>query len=310
MGYSEVYLRVGLKAEHFRKIRLKKEREAVELELAEIAGPVVNAYEDLYLQGLHIYPIAELDDSWRGGVEQTVQVDSDVVDEMWKLGRLRLFISHRADDRTRLSKLKSKLAEYGIDSFLAHEDIQETKAWRDMILQGLQSCHAMITVGTEGFKESVWCNQEIGWGLCRGVLVLPLLCGESPQGFHSEIQGPTVDLKDTDAAALKVTKSILKDPRLKPLIFDAFVELINEASSWENLRDVGNCLAKLDGCPSDKLDLIKKAFNRHPKKEGLYSAAIPKWLNAQDSQLKQKKTSVPEPEVVQTTKEYDPFADE
>lgn len=311
MGYSDVYIRVGLKAVHFLPIRGQKRRESLEAELLEIAGPVVNAYDDLYLRGVHIYPIAEHDDSWRGGVESPVRIDSDEEDELWKTGLLRLFVSHRSGDKVRLAKLKAKLREYGVDCFLAHEDIQETKAWRDMIKQGLQSCHAMVTVGSPGFKESIWCNQEIGWAMCRGVLVLPLLAGEPPEGFHSDIQGPTIDSTNPDESALKVVRSLLKDVRLRPLVFEAFVELINEASSWESLRDVGYHLEKLDNCPSEKLTKIKSAFEKHPKRERLYSRAIPNWLSAQeqrDSSGKKPGRGVGEQPM--NVAEYDPFADD
>jgi len=285
MGYSDVYIQVGLKAQHFRPIRAQKKREEFEAELLEIAGPVVNAYDDLHLLGIHIYPIAEHDDSWRGGVEQPVRVEADDEDELWMRGLLRLFVSHRSSDKVRLAKLKAKLREYGIDCFLAHEDIQETKAWRDMIKQGLQSCHGMVTVGSPGFKESIWCNQEIGWAMCRGLLVLPLLAGEPPEGFHSDIQGPTIDLADPDQAALKVVKAILKEERFRPLVFEAFVELINEASSWESLRDVGYCLERLDNCPADKLKKVKSAFEKHPKRDRLFSKAIPNWLSVQKQKV-------------------------
>lgn len=311
MGYSNVYIRVGLKAQHFRPIRGQKKREALEAELIEIAGPVVNAYDDIYLRGVHIYPIAEHDDTWRGGVEMPVTVDPDEEEGMWKSGLLRLFVSHRSSDKVRLAKLKAKLREYGVDCFLAHEDIQETKAWRDMIKQGLQSCHAMVTVGSPGFKESIWCNQEIGWAICRGILVLPLLAGEPPEGFHSDIQGPTINLADPDESSLKVVKALLKEVRLRPLDFEAFVELINEASSWESLRDVGYCLERLDNCPSDKLKNIKSAFEKHPKRERLFSKAIPKWIYAQEQRVGAGKTAdgVRAGPPVEAG-EYVPFADE
>jgi hypothetical protein len=308
-GYSDAYLRIGLKAKHYRPIRAKKKKEELESQLMELAGPPINAYDDLYLKGVHIYAIPEHDDSWRGGVELPVKIDIEEEDEIWKSGLLRLFVSHRSTDKVRLAKLKAKLREYGVDCFLAHEDIQETKAWRDMIKQGLQSCHAMVTVGSAGFKESIWCNQEIGWAMCRGILVLPLLAGESPDGFHSDIQGPTVELANPDESALKVVKAILKETRLRPLVFEAFVALINEASSWESLRDVGYCLERLDNCPAETFKKIKSAFESHPKREGLYSRAIPNWLADQERKLglnKKPKATLASPVAGD---EYDPFAD-
>lgn len=310
MGYSDVYLRVGLRASFFRAVRAPKRRESLEAELMELAGPVVNAYDELYLRGVHIYPIPEHDDSWRGELEQPVRVGEQEEDELWRSGLLRLFVSHRSSDKVRLAKLKAKLAGYGIDCFLAHEDIQETKTWRDMVKQGLQSCHAMVTVGTSGFKESFWCNQEIGWALARGVLVLPLLAGEAPEGFHADIQGPTVDLANPDEAALKVVKAILRETSLRPLVFGAFVELINEAWSWESLRDVGYCLEKLDNCPADKLKQIESAFERHPKSKDLYSKAIPTWLREQAKKNGLAGPVPAKPVPVPAADHYDPFADD
>lgn len=308
-GYSEVYLRVGLKTRDYRPIRAKKKKEEIEAMLFEIAGPAINAYDDLYLQGVHIYPIPEDDDSWRGGTERPVIIDESDESEIWKTALFRLFVSHRSSDKKSLAKVKAKLHGFGIDCFLAHEDIQDTKTWREMIKQGLQSCHAMVTVGTDQFKNSVWCNQEIGWALARGILVLPLLAGESPEGFHSDIQGPTIDLANPDEAALKIAKALCKDPRTRSLVFLGFVQLMDESYSWESLRDVGYQLEKLDKCPADALKKIEDKFMKHPKREGLYSPAIPNWISRQKSKLGIDKSETAESKR-SPEDDYDPFADE
>ncbi len=226
-------------------------------------------------------------------------------------------MSHKSENKVPLSKTKTKLKHYGIDAFLAHEDIKDTKACRDMIKVGLQTCHAMMTVCTPEFESSIWCNQEIGWAMSRGVLVLPVLAGSNPIGFHSDIQGPTINLTDPDEAALKLARALLEDARYRPLVFQSFVELINEASTWESLRSVGTCLKQLSNCPTDVLIKIEDAFNKHPKSVDLYAKDIPNWILAERRAIGQRTPQIAAPAPIATRRpavpqldDFDPFEDD
>ena len=55
--------------------------------------------------------------------------DADVneIDEsMWESG-FRVFIIHRVKDKEKATKLKKRLARFGITAFVAHEDIEPSK---------------------------------------------------------------------------------------------------------------------------------------------------------------------------------------
>ena len=45
----------------------------------------------------------------------------------WEAGRFRLFMSHVTKDKVMATAVKQELAQYGIDCFVAHQDIKPTE---------------------------------------------------------------------------------------------------------------------------------------------------------------------------------------
>lgn len=268
---ARLYHSIGLK-------RLKMQKS-----LKAFGDEAFAAFDRDYLEEVKIVPRAEDDSSWRLGFEAPVQIIEAEASRLWKPDMLRLFVSHRSNVKKPLAQVKQELLGYGVDCFLAHEEIRKTKKWRDMIMQGLLSCHAVLAVGTEGYAGSPWCNQEIGWGLARGVLVLPLLAGESPDGFHAEYQGPTSDLTDPAITAKSVAEALCEDERSAGLLFRGFAKIIEEAYSWETLRDVGYRLNHLDNCPVDELALVESAFKNNPKNDARFNTPhnFTNWIEGQ-----------------------------
>lgn len=107
----------------------------------------------------------------------------------WRNGYFRMFISHITSRKKQASNLKNALEEFGITSFVAHEDINPTKEWQKEIQKALNSMDCMSAMLYDGFHQSNWCDQEVGIALGRNVTVLPLLPDGDPYGFLGEFQG-------------------------------------------------------------------------------------------------------------------------
>jgi hypothetical protein len=117
--------------------------------------------------------------------------DAEVAgDGHWEPGRFRLFMSHISVDKVLVSETKTELAKYGIDGFVAHEDIEPAKEWVTEIETALATCHAMAAFLTPQFHSSRWTDQELGYCLRRGVLIVPIRLGADPYGFIGRYQGP------------------------------------------------------------------------------------------------------------------------
>ncbi len=137
-------------------------------------------------------------------------VPSDAeAERIWPKGHFRLFLSHIAIHKEQVSQLKMQLGLFGIAGFVAHEDIEPTREWRDEIELGLCSMHALAAVITPEFDRSDWTDQEIGWALGRGVPVIPLRIGANPYGFAGKYQAITGGLDDPIPISIAILQTLV-----------------------------------------------------------------------------------------------------
>lgn len=107
----------------------------------------------------------------------------------WKPDHFRLFVSHTSAHKAFCGSLRQELLTWGIDAFVAHDQIEPTKQWQDEIELALATCDALAAVLTEDFVESRWCDQEVGFAMARGIVIVPLsLDGVNPHGFIGKYQ--------------------------------------------------------------------------------------------------------------------------
>jgi hypothetical protein len=88
--------------------------------------------------------------------------NADPSDEPWEAGRFRLFLTHIAAQKAFATQLKLALAFYGVDAFVAHEDIRPGAEWLRKIAAALHSCEALLGILHKGVRDSDWCDQEVG----------------------------------------------------------------------------------------------------------------------------------------------------
>ena len=110
------------------------------------------------------------------------------VPAFWKEGQLRVFISHISAHKIFASELQSALMNFGMCAFVAHEDIEPTAEWQDEIEKALRTCDALVALLNPKFNESTWTDQEVGYGLGRGIPVFSVRLGMSPYGLFGRKQ--------------------------------------------------------------------------------------------------------------------------
>lgn len=170
--------------------------------------------------------------------------------DFWVGGYLKMFVSHLSSNRARMSALKIALANWGISAFIAHEDIQASREWRDEVEAGLETMDVLAAVVEPGFKDSDWCAQEVGFALGRKVDIIPLRAGLDPFGFFGKYQGLQIKGKTPEQVASEIAQVLLKKPQhrdrvlqsitkaFSSLAFNKKVELIFTLDTWSILTDV------------------------------------------------------------------------
>ncbi|MDA9818436.1 toll/interleukin-1 receptor domain-containing protein, partial [Flavobacteriaceae bacterium] len=107
---------------------------------------------------------------------------------------LKCFISHATENKEVANLLKEELSSHKIDCFVAHEDIKPSKKWQKEIEKALSSMDLFISIHTEYFNQSNWCQQEVGFALASKTEIIPIKSSKNkidPTAFLGEIQAFT-----------------------------------------------------------------------------------------------------------------------
>jgi len=129
--------------------------------------------------------------------------------------KIEVFLSYSNRDKELAGKIAKLLEEKGIDVFLAHEDIEISKEWREEILKHLRNCNFLIALLTPNFKDSTWTNQETGFAFGKGVKIIPLIVGNTTNslidfGFLESFQGIHIEDNDLSKYIEKILKIIMQ----------------------------------------------------------------------------------------------------
>lgn len=156
----------------------------------------------------------------------------------WRNGYFRMFISHIASKKEKASSLKAELENYGITSFVAHEDISPTKEWIKEIEKALNSMDCMSAMLYEGFHDSNWCDQEVGIAIGRNITVLPLIIDYNPYGFLGEYQGVKIKGMYPDKLGKKIFEILCDNANTRTKYLTCLTNLflssnkVEDASKW------------------------------------------------------------------------------
>jgi hypothetical protein len=177
----------------------------------------------------------------------------------WRLGGLRVFISHLAITKAFAAELKADLAQYGINAFVAHEDIEPTKEWVDEIEAGLSTCDALVALLTPGFKESNWTDQEVGFCHGRRVLIVSVRQGLDPYGFISRYQAVNGNGKAGSDVASELVRIFAKNPKTASATAESLVHAFERSDSFAAAKYRVANLSMIESWTPDLLRRIEQA---------------------------------------------------
>lgn len=178
-------------------------------------------------------------------IDQYLMGHSRPGEDPWEDSAFRLFITHLAAKKQIAHAMKSCLRFFGIDAFVAHEDIDPGKEWQIVIESALSSCDALVGLLHEGFRESPWCDQEVGFALGRGVAVVPIQFDLLPYGFFGSVQAiPNGASREPKNLANELVQILVKDKRTAAKLTDVIVNTLAYATSFNQANELSRILAE------------------------------------------------------------------
>jgi hypothetical protein len=177
----------------------------------------------------------------------------------WKGQRFRLFASHIHTDKKPLSKLKTALAAYGVDTFVAHEDIKPTKEWQQEIERALDTCDAVLAFLTPDFHVSLWVDQVIGYCINRRVLVVPLRLGVDPYGLMGKYQGLQGVGVETAEIAMEIFELLIRHNLTSASMAAGLIGRLEDAENYDNANRLAGLLDKIESWSPELLRRLENA---------------------------------------------------
>lgn len=181
----------------------------------------------------------------------------------WKQGYLKLFISHLAKHKEKASTLQKELMLYGISGFVAHVDIEPSKEWQGEIEKALHTMDALTAILMDGFKESHWCDQEVGFAVGKNVLIIPIKKELDPYGFigkYQAIQGNNTTVKEVAKA---IFNTIIKNPKTRSNMLTILSNLIATSTNENKASLQLEIFSEIDNLPKEILTQMAEQINNN-----------------------------------------------
>lgn len=223
------------------------------------------------LNGLHNFQsehIAEVflemevkeDGDWRqesGLLISTAKtIAPDQAKRIWGAEGFRLFLSHKTEVKREAAALKEELKVFGVSAFVAHEDIHPTRAWQSEIESALHSMDGFVAIMTEGFHDSLWTDQEVGFALARGVPVVALRMGKDPYGFLGKFQALTTGWGDAPEGIVKL---LINRDRM----FSAYLQALRTCTSFNDGNVLARVIPAIENLTAQQIDELVTVTNEN-----------------------------------------------
>lgn len=181
------------------------------------------------------------------------------LDQIWTPGMFRLFLSHVHTHKAEAGQIKRHLAILGVSTFVAHDDIEPTKEWQRVIERALLSAEGMLVLLTYGFHESRWTDQEVGFTMGRGRLVIPVKVDMDPYGFMGKYQAMPSDLATIETLADRVHEILFNHPETREKVIDGLVTGLEQAATYRDAQKVSKLLMKVGRLTGERAQRAKAA---------------------------------------------------
>jgi nucleoside 2-deoxyribosyltransferase len=169
--------------------------------------------------------------------------------KFWQPGMMRLFITHLAKHKAFAARLQASLLNYGVSSFVAHNDIEPTSEWQNEIEAALATCDALVALLHTDFHASNWTDQEIGFAMGRGVPVASIRLGQTPYGFIGRFQAFNGHAKSEADLAHELFDSYRKNKQTEMKMAEGIMTMFENSASFASAKTKMGYLEELTVWP-------------------------------------------------------------
>ena len=181
------------------------------------------------------------------------------------IGRtVRVFISYATNttqEREFAGDFKRALERFGLEVFLAHEDINPSSDWQEAIIENLKSNDIFMPIITENFRQSLWTDQESGMAVIEKKLIIPVAVdGHVPYGFLGKFQAYRQDSK-LPISVSKIVEAIMqRKPELAISLLDSLIKSFAASFNYDDAGLKSSLLLKFDTMTAEQANEVFRSI--------------------------------------------------
>lgn len=245
-------------------IEIVEEKENFQKQIADDLNKVHNDQNE-FIEQVFIETQKTEDVDWKKESGLLIQgqkiVHDSAIRRIWENDGFRIFLSHKSEVKAQTADVKKGLEFFGASCFVAHADIHPTREWQDEIENALASMDGFVALMSEGFHDSYWTDQEVGYAFARGIPILTVRLGRDPYGFIGKFQALSCDWK-------QVPKEIAKIFIQQPKMFASYLSALRKCASWDQGNALGEILDGIRSLTESQINEIILAYNETEQLHG------------------------------------------
>jgi hypothetical protein len=260
----------------------KEDWPLIDLTLKQFGLDIVHQWEGSDRAAYVIDMISDGDDHKLLDLGKHLGVESELAQvsapSFWKPQEPCLFISHITAFKTEAMMYRNYLSVFGINGFVAHQDIEPTKEWQNEIEVALLTMDALLVLLSPGFNESMWTDQEVGVAVGRRIPVIPVRIGIDPYGFIGKYQAVQGLSRTVPDVCEEIVILLLKKPGIESKLTEALVRKLASSDSWAAAKKNMDYLERCQHLRPEMVKVLQKAIEENSQVRDSWN--VPDRINA------------------------------
>jgi len=122
---------------------------------------------------------------------------------------ISVFLSHADEDKKTARMIANEMMKYGIDVFVAHDDIEIGADWKSILMEKISQCDVFVVLLTKNFHQARYTDHEVGMAVYLKKRIMPITFDKSSTyGFMSDSQAKPIS-EEIDPDELKNISDII-----------------------------------------------------------------------------------------------------
>lgn len=195
-----------------------------------------------------------------------------MVTKKMKARTIRVFLSYSSEENELAGEIKDNLEVHGLKVFLAHEDIEPTDEWQEVIIRKLKECDIFVPIVSKNFKNSRWTDQETGIAFAEEKMIIPISHDLVPYGFIGKFQALKLgeNIPESCDKIIGIIKT--KNIKLKEMLTDCFVKSFVESTSYAESNKKAQLLGSYEPLTKDQINEIIRGYVNNSQINEAYDA--------------------------------------